>query len=348
MAISLRLTNITCPNPFTLGYSTSPYGTFTNVSYSGSTPTVIIAHSFEFDTQYFIKLTDSVTNRYIIENIYIHDSKAFPCYDTIDFDLSAQCVTTPEPTTTPTITPTKSVTPTPTPTITLTQTITPTLTSTTVVQPTQTITPTLTITLTPTSNCISCDGYVNNTFDVQEIDYQSCDGVWLYNELIQPNAYICVVQNTGGGVDWENMSIQGTGCGLYCPSTPPPTSTPTSTSPMLAINVDNLINDTTGTINQVLIVGTLNYTTPITPGGLMYNDLINTTTAQSVSIAVINADPARIYSIEVSASGPGVSGTIFGTPNPISQTGMSSFTLSSVIDLTGITSLSISLSVNSL
>jgi len=272
MAISLRLTNITCPNPFTLGYSTSPYGTFTNVSYSGSTPTVIIAHSFEFDTQYFIKLTDSVTNRYIIENIYIHDSKAFPCYDTIDFDLSAQCVTTP----TPTITPTLTVTPTETLTPTLTVTPTPTVTSTAVVQPTPTPTP------TPTE------------------------------------------------------------------TSAPPTPTPTSTPLMLAINVDNLINDTTGTINQVLIVGTLNYTTPITPGGLMYNNLINTTTAQSVSIAVINADPARIYSIEVSASGPGVSGTIFGTPNPISQTGMSSFTLSSVIDLTGITSLSISLSVNSL
>jgi hypothetical protein len=345
MAISLRLTNITCPNPFTLGYSTSPYGTFTNVSYSGSTPTVIIAHSFEFDTQYFIKLTDSVTNRYIIENIYIHDSKAFPCYDTIDFDLSAQCVTTPEPTTTPTITPTKSVTPTPTPTITLTQTITPTLTITAEVQPTQTPTPTLTITLTPTSNCISCDGYVNNTFDVQEIDYQSCDGDILSNELIQPNAFICVVQNTGGGVDWENMSLQSPGCGLYCPDPPPPTSTPTSTPTMMAVNVTNLINGTTGTINQVLIPGLLDYQTPITPDGLMFDTLTGTTDAQTLSIAINNAEISRTYTVSVTAYGSigsGISRSATASQFAINQT----FTLTPTINLTGVISLNVTLDVN--
>lgn len=93
MSVKVRLKNISCPNSFTLSYGTSPYGPFTNVGYSGSTPTVIITGgTFNFDTQYFIKLTDSGTSRYIIENIYIHDSKAFSCYDTIDFDLSAECI----------------------------------------------------------------------------------------------------------------------------------------------------------------------------------------------------------------------------------------------------------------
>lgn len=93
MSIKIRLKNISCPNSFTLSYGTSPYGPFTNVGYSGATPTVMITGgTFNFDTQYFIKLTDSGTSRYIIENIYIHDSKAFPCYDTIDFDLSAECI----------------------------------------------------------------------------------------------------------------------------------------------------------------------------------------------------------------------------------------------------------------
>ena len=92
MSVSIRLKNISCPNSFSLSYSTSPYGTFTSVGYSGITPTVILTGAtFNFDTEYFIKLTDHGTSRYIIKNIYTHDSKAFPCYDTIDFDLSAEC-----------------------------------------------------------------------------------------------------------------------------------------------------------------------------------------------------------------------------------------------------------------
>jgi hypothetical protein len=269
MAISLRLTNITCPNPFTLGYSTSPYGTFTNVSYSGSTSTVIIAHSFEFDTQYFIKLTDSVTNRYIIENIYIHDSKAFPCYDTIDFDLSAQCVTTP----TPTITPTLTVTPTETLTPTLTVTPTPTVTSTAVVQPTPTPTP------TPTE------------------------------------------------------------------TSAPPTPTPTSTPTMMAVNVTNLINGTTGTINQVLIPGLLDYQTPITPDGLMFDTLTGTTDAQTLSIAIINAEISRTYTVSVTAygsTGSGINRSATASLFAINQT----FTLTPTINLTGVISLNVTLDVN--
>ena len=135
MGVSIRLINISGSTSYSVAYSTSPYGSFTT-ALTGTTSTATISGApFEFDTQYYIKLTDLVTNRYIIENIYIHDSKAYPFYDTIDFDLSASCVPpTPTPTTTPTATPTLTLTAsigltsTPTPTLTLTKT--PTLTPT--------------------------------------------------------------------------------------------------------------------------------------------------------------------------------------------------------------------------
>lgn len=136
MGISIRLINISGTTSYSVAYSTSPYGPFTT-ALTGTTSTATISGApFEFDTQYYIKLTDLVTNRYIIENIYIHDSKAYPLYDTIDFDLSAVCVPpTPTPTATPTNTPTQTLTasvgltPTATPTLTLTQTPTQTPTA---------------------------------------------------------------------------------------------------------------------------------------------------------------------------------------------------------------------------
>ena len=133
MGVSIRLINISGSTSYSVAYSTSPYGSFTT-ALTGTTSTATISGApFEFDTQYYIRLTDLVTNRYIIENIYIHDSKAYPFYDTIDFDLSASCVPpTPTPTTTPTATPTLTLTasigltPTATPTLTQTPTQTPT------------------------------------------------------------------------------------------------------------------------------------------------------------------------------------------------------------------------------
>ena len=135
MGVSIRLINISGSTSYSVAYSTSPYGLFTT-ALTGTTSTATISGApFEFDTQYYIRLTDLVTNRYIIENIYIHDSKAYPFYDTIDFDLSASCVA-------------PALTPTATPTLTLTSTPTQTLTSS--VGLTSTPTPTLTLTKTPT------------------------------------------------------------------------------------------------------------------------------------------------------------------------------------------------------
>ena len=70
---------------------------------------------------------------------------------------------------------------------------------------------------TPTSNCVSCERWTNNTFGIIEVDYQTCEGVWLYNELIQGDSNsICVVPGTltiisGGILDLENSN-----CGTYC------------------------------------------------------------------------------------------------------------------------------------
>ena len=138
MGISIRLINISGSTSYSVAYSTSPYGPFTT-ALTGTTSTATISGApFEFDTQYYIRLTDLITNRYIIENIYIHDSKAYPLYDTIDFDLSASCV---PPALTPTATPTSTPTPTLTASIGLTPTATPTLTLTRT--PTQTPTASL-------------------------------------------------------------------------------------------------------------------------------------------------------------------------------------------------------------
>lgn len=69
---------------------------------SGDPPSSdVVYYDLEFDTQYWIRIEDK-TNviglcdgnnnpRFITENIYIHDSKTFECYDKINFSLSYQC-----------------------------------------------------------------------------------------------------------------------------------------------------------------------------------------------------------------------------------------------------------------
>jgi len=84
----------------------------------------VIFYDLEFDTEFWLKMEDKVnvidicednqTPRYIVENIYIHDSKTFECYDKINFSVSYECVLPPTPTPEPTSTP--GATPTPTPT----------------------------------------------------------------------------------------------------------------------------------------------------------------------------------------------------------------------------------------
>ena len=115
---------------------------------SGTTCENVVSE-LEFDTEYWIKLEDNVNDidvhendlrsRYVIHNIYIHDSKAFDCYDRIEFgvDLQLICPTpTPNPTQNATPQPTPDATPQPTPDATPLPSATPLTTSTPTPTPT--------------------------------------------------------------------------------------------------------------------------------------------------------------------------------------------------------------------
>jgi hypothetical protein len=65
-------------------------GTYTqyNGIYSGGTTGVTMYDNFEFDTRYYVKISDTVSGQEVIQTIYTHDSKYFECYDQIDFYVS--------------------------------------------------------------------------------------------------------------------------------------------------------------------------------------------------------------------------------------------------------------------
>ena len=145
MGLNVRIYDIVSDGPYSIRYKSgaNPYPEYDNTTFTlygtGLTATSIELTGLTFDTQYWIKMTDQTTGRYIIKNIYTHDSKAFPCYDTICFSVDVVCEDVVVATQTPTPTPTRTSTPTPTNTPTLTRT--------------PTLTPTSTPTLTPSGVC---------------------------------------------------------------------------------------------------------------------------------------------------------------------------------------------------
>ncbi len=170
MGLNVKIYNIVSDGSFSIRYKSgeSPYPETIDSSFTllntGLTVNNITISGLSFDTQYWIKMTDETTGRYIIKNIYTHDSKAFPCYDTMCFDVQTVCVSpSPTPSVTPSVTP--SATP-PPPSPSVTPTITPSVTSTTT--PTPTPTPTRTLTPTPTPSCLF------NSWSIQQC---SCPGV---------------------------------------------------------------------------------------------------------------------------------------------------------------------------
>jgi hypothetical protein len=185
MGLNVRLYNITNDGTYSIRYKSgdSPYPETNNSTFTlyatSLTATTITITNLSFDTQYWVKMTDETTGRYIIKNIYTHDSKAFPCYDTMCFDVEVQCGVVPSVTPTPTITPTVTKTPTPTPSITPTinpspsltpsktptPTITPSINSSPQVTPSKTPTPTPTPTPTSSQPLTYCLWY-----SIQEID----------------------------------------------------------------------------------------------------------------------------------------------------------------------------------
>jgi hypothetical protein len=222
MGLNVRLYNITNDGTYAIRYKSgdSPYpetndSTFTLYN-TGLTATTITISGLSFDTQYWIKMTDHTTGRYIIKNIYTHDSKAFPCYDTLCFDVQTFCPEpspspTPTPTTTPTTTPTNTPTPTRTPSVTPTPSIT--LTNT----PTPTRTPSLTPTPSPTykswsiqqceTPCVSaqcgCGNQVTTTvYTLPNVNLLTDPGVVIYT-----NSTLTTIWSSGffsqGGVIYE-------------------------------------------------------------------------------------------------------------------------------------------------
>jgi hypothetical protein len=172
MGLNVKIYNIVSDGSFSIRYKSgeSPYPETIDSSFTllntGLTVNNITISGLSFDTQYWIKMTDETTGRYIIKNIYTHDSKAFPCYDTMCFDVQTVCVSpSPTPSVTPSVTP--SATP-PPPSPSVTPTITPSVTSTTT--PTPTPTPTRTLTPTPTPSC----QYLSWT--IQECTGGTCPG----------------------------------------------------------------------------------------------------------------------------------------------------------------------------
>lgn len=93
MGLNVKIYNIVYDNTYSLRYKSGDYpypenidSTFTLYG-TGLTNSSITLSGLSFDTQYWIKMTDDSSGRYIIKNIYIHDSKAYPCYDTLCFDV---------------------------------------------------------------------------------------------------------------------------------------------------------------------------------------------------------------------------------------------------------------------
>jgi hypothetical protein len=191
---------------------------------------------------------------------------------------------TPTPSITPTISLTPSITPSYTPTgtvcpgatptmtpslsVSVSPTITPTNTQTGTIVLTPTNTETPTPTPTPTLECRDCDRYANNTFETLEIDYQSCEGVWYYNESIPANQTICITRGTGGGTDWASMDLQAPDCG--------PNPCPTcaeyriNNNTFFDVNWTGLICDSETSTGGLIPANTIGYTTCIQVGTLGY------------------------------------------------------------------------------
>lgn len=176
MGLNIRVHNITCPNSFTLSYRISATpgnesvistgytqygGTYvsSNTRDYNADPIVISGSTFDniFDQTVWIKIKDSVTDGYIIENIKIHELEYYDyCIHCCDFSGgtgSYLAGPTPTPTSSPTATPTPTPSSTPAPTATPgpTATTAPTATP----GPTATPEPTSTPTPTPSSTAVT-------------------------------------------------------------------------------------------------------------------------------------------------------------------------------------------------
>jgi hypothetical protein len=162
MGLNVRIYDITAPNPFRLYYKSGATPGNINVGYTevngiyDSSLTrdyhtnPIIVENLELYTQYWFAIVDTITNNYIIENIYTNQD----CY-------YWGCIHTPTPTPTPTSTPSPTTTLTATPTNT---TPLPTSSGTSTPSPTASGTPVATPTMTATSCPYACGSNISDSY----------------------------------------------------------------------------------------------------------------------------------------------------------------------------------------
>ena len=217
MGLNIRLYNINVQNTFTVSFKSgltlgnpNTGFTFYNTYPPRTTDITISDPSITYGTQYWVKIFNTVTERYIIENIFIHEE----CYYSCVFP-TATPTATPAPTASPTPTPTPSATPfigpSPTPTSTLTPTPTPSATP--FVGPTPTPTPSATPLIDyyryNVGRCQDCDGfppggYTNPYTTITSPDILS--GVF-HNRIVIIDGLYLIIDVLGGYVTTNTQSL---------------------------------------------------------------------------------------------------------------------------------------------
>jgi hypothetical protein len=212
MGLKIRLYNIVSSNSYTVRYKsgTSAWPEYDNATFTlyntGLTASTIEIDNLMFDTQYWFKIIDETSNRYIIKNINTHSSVAFPCYDLVPIPTS-----TPVPPTSTPVPPTSTpVTPTSTP-------VTPTSTP---VPPTPTINP---------PDC-TCWSFENTGIGVANVSYDDCNsGLSSINIDFGSTIHKCVTYGTDPTENSGTVNMVPSLIPCDNQSDCEPTITPTST-----------------------------------------------------------------------------------------------------------------------
>lgn len=83
MGLNVRLSNIVSNNSYTVEYSVLGYNdNYITVGSYGSNIHSILIPNLDFSTKYFVKITDNVTNQYIIQTITTYDEDCLTCGET--------------------------------------------------------------------------------------------------------------------------------------------------------------------------------------------------------------------------------------------------------------------------
>ena len=83
MGLNVRLSNIVSNNSYTVEYSVLGYNDnyITVGTYNANIDSVVIPN-LNWDTRYYIKITDIITNQYIVQTITTYDEDCLTCEET--------------------------------------------------------------------------------------------------------------------------------------------------------------------------------------------------------------------------------------------------------------------------